>query len=113
MIADTALLSTSPIILIDEIENAGIDRHQAIALLQGADKIVLVATHDPSLALTAPRRLVLSNGGISQVRGRSEAEDAVAERLRVLDQLQEELRRAIRAGESLDPFAGDSRFPAA
>lgn len=30
MIADAALLSSSPIILIDEIENAGIDRHQAI-----------------------------------------------------------------------------------
>jgi ABC-type lipoprotein export system ATPase subunit len=78
MIADTALLSTSPIILIDEIENAGIDRHEAIALLQGADKIVLVATHDPSLALTAPRRLVLSNGGNSQVRRHSHTEDALA-----------------------------------
>lgn len=26
MISDTAILSTSPIVLIDEIENAGIDR---------------------------------------------------------------------------------------
>ena len=29
MIADTAILSTSPIVLIDEIENAGIDRRKA------------------------------------------------------------------------------------
>jgi hypothetical protein len=33
MIADTALLSVSPVVLIDEIENAGIDRRKAINLL--------------------------------------------------------------------------------
>ncbi|MFW6252194.1 MAG: ATP-binding cassette domain-containing protein, partial [Halanaerobium sp.] len=35
MIADTAILSSSPIILIDEIENAGIDREKALELLVG------------------------------------------------------------------------------
>ena len=39
MIADTAILSTSPIVLIDEIENAGIDRKKAIELLVGEEKI--------------------------------------------------------------------------
>ncbi|MDA3951801.1 MAG: ATP-binding cassette domain-containing protein [Spirochaeta sp.] len=111
MIADTALLSTSPIVLIDEIENAGIDRHAAIALLRGADKIVLIATHDPSLALSAERRLVIANGGISEVRERSAGEQQLAERLRKLDRLQEELRRAIRGGEGLDGFAADPRLP--
>ena len=33
MIADTAYMSSSPVILIDEIENAGIDRKQAISIL--------------------------------------------------------------------------------
>ena len=33
MIADTAYMSSSPVILIDEIENAGIDRKQAISSL--------------------------------------------------------------------------------
>jgi ABC-type lipoprotein export system ATPase subunit len=111
MIADTALLSASPIILIDEIENAGIDRHQAIRLLQGAEKIVLVATHDPSLALTAPRRLVLTNGGISEVRERTTAEEKLAARLNRLDELQAELRTAIRGGESLGGFVHDERLP--
>ena len=41
MIADVALLSTSPIVLIDEIENAGIDRKRALDLLVASDKIVL------------------------------------------------------------------------
>ncbi|MFW5827241.1 MAG: ATP-binding cassette domain-containing protein [Alkalispirochaeta sp.] len=111
MIADTALLSSSPIILIDEIENAGIDRHQAIRLLQGAEKIILVATHDPSLALTAPRRIVLSNGGISQVRQRSPAEERLAARLTDLDELQADLRSAIRGGEGLGRFVDDERLP--
>ncbi|MBP2665017.1 MAG: potA 2, partial [Firmicutes bacterium] len=50
MIADVAYLSKSPIILIDEIENAGIDRQNAIRLLADRQKIVLMATHDPILA---------------------------------------------------------------
>jgi ABC-type lipoprotein export system ATPase subunit len=110
MIADTALLSSSPIVLIDEIENAGIDRHRAIELLRGADKIVMVATHDPSLALSAPRRLVLSGGAVGEVRMRSEAEERVASQLAQLDALHGELRTSIRAGESLDSFVDDPRL---
>lgn len=102
MIADTALLSSSPIVLIDEIENAGIDRHAAIALLRGADKIVLIATHDPSLALSAERRVVISNGAIIMVMERSSKERQIADRLRSFDVLQEQLRTALRSGKSLD-----------
>jgi ABC-type lipoprotein export system ATPase subunit len=111
MIADTALLSSSPIVLIDEIENAGINRHAAIEVLRGADKIVLIATHDPSLALSASRRLVIVNGGIAEVRERSAEEEVLAGRLRQLDALQEELREAIRRGDALDHFAADPRLP--
>jgi ABC-type lipoprotein export system ATPase subunit len=102
MIADTALLSSSPIVLIDEIENAGIDRHAAIDLLRGADKIVLIATHDPSLALSAERRVVIGNGAITSVIERSSREREIAEQLRLLDALQEQLRTALRSGRSLD-----------
>jgi ABC-type lipoprotein export system ATPase subunit len=56
MIADTALLSPSPLVLIDELENAGVDRRRALDLLVGEDKIVLVSTHDPVLALLGRRR---------------------------------------------------------
>lgn len=64
MIADTAILSSSPIVLIDEIENAGIDRKKALDLLVNENKIVLMATHDPILALMADKRIVINNGGI-------------------------------------------------
>ncbi|MCD8568309.1 MAG: hypothetical protein LRY50_08180 [Geovibrio sp.] len=51
MIADTAFLSKSPVVLVDEIENAGIDRKKALELLVKEEKLVLMATHDPILAL--------------------------------------------------------------
>ncbi len=59
MIADIALLCDSPIVLIDEIENAGIDKERALGLLQRHDKLVLVVTHDPHTALMSRRRIVM------------------------------------------------------
>jgi ABC-type lipoprotein export system ATPase subunit len=74
MIADTAYLSSSPIVLIDEIENAGIDRRTAVNLLIQREKIVIIATHDPVLALYADRRLVIQNGGMYKLIDTSEGE---------------------------------------
>jgi ABC-type lipoprotein export system ATPase subunit len=82
MIADTALLCRSPIVLVDEIENAGIDRRRALELLLANDKIVIMATHDPLLALQARRRLVIRNGGVAAVLERN------AEELRLLAELE-------------------------
>src|SRR5699024_8406658 len=85
MIADTAILSSSPIVLIDEIENAGIDRKKALDLLVSSDKIVLMATHDPTLALIADRRIVIKNGGIFNILDTSEDEKAKLEELEKMD----------------------------
>lgn len=101
MIADTAILSTSPIVLIDEIENAGIDRKKALDLLVSEDKIVLMATHDPLLALMADRRIVISNGGISKVLETSEEEKMRLKDLEEMDNQVQEIRRKLRYGESV------------
>lgn len=101
MIADTAILSTSPIVLIDEIENAGIDRKKALDLLVSEDKIVLMATHDPLLALMADRRIVISNGGISKVLETSREEKARLKDLEAMDNQVQEIRRKLRYGESV------------
>ena len=74
MIADTAILSKSPIVLIDEIENAGIDRKKALELLVNENKIVFMATHDPILALIADKRIVINNGAIVAIYKTSEKE---------------------------------------
>jgi ABC-type lipoprotein export system ATPase subunit len=101
MIADTAILSRSPIVLIDEIENAGIDRRKALDLLLTEDKIVLMATHDPVLALLGSRRLVIQNGGIAAVISTTDAEQALLGELSAMDRRLQELRHRLRAGERL------------
>ena len=101
MIADAACISPSPILLIDEIENAGIDRVRAVELLTGGDKIVLLATHDPLLALSASRRIVLQNGGIRAVLETNEAERKTLRELREAEKRNADLRRGLRAGERI------------
>ncbi len=101
MIADTAILSASPIVLIDEIENAGIDRKRALELLVGEEKIVLMATHDPSLALMADRRILIRNGGIVRVQQTRKEEKSILKELEKIDHLVSKLRTQLRQGESL------------
>lgn len=104
MIADTAILSRSPIVLIDEIENAGIDRKKALALLLSEDKIVLMATHDPMLALMGDRRIVIKNGGIHKVIETDDSERAILADIEELDRKVQTMRQMLRHGESLDQF---------
>ena len=99
MIADTAILSSSPIVLIDEIENAGIDRKKALELLVSSDKIVLMATHDPTLALLADRRIVIQNGGILKIIETSPEEKEKLSELEEMDRKIQEMRRSLRYGE--------------
>jgi len=103
MIADTATLSASPIVLIDEIENAGIDRRQAIGMLAKKEKIVLVSTHDPLLALNAHRRVVIKNGGIHRVIETSEEERESLAGIERLDSAIQGIRQRLRRGERITP----------
>ncbi len=103
MIADTAYMSSSPVILIDEIENAGIDRKQAISILTKKDKIVFISTHDPLLALSASRRIVIRNGGISKVIETTEEERASQAIIEKLDDTIMRIRSMLRAGERITP----------
>lgn len=102
MIADTAILSSSPIVLIDEIENAGIDRKKALELLVSSDKIVLMATHDPILALMADKRIVIKNGGIDRIIETSEDEKKVLRELEKVDGIIQNMRNDLRNGLSID-----------
>jgi len=88
-------------VLIDEIENAGIDRKKALQILTGEEKIVLMATHDPILALMADQRIVIKNGGIHRVVQTSAAEKNMLEGLEEADRKLQTLRTKLRAGESI------------
>ena len=105
MIADTALLSWSPVLLIDEIENAGVDKRKALDLLLASDKIIVMATHDPVLALAADRRLVFEQGAVAAVLARTEAEDCLLARLEDMERQWSEVREALRRGADVTPWA--------
>lgn len=102
MIADCAILSKASVVLIDEIENAGIDRKKAMELLTGSDKIVLIATHDPVLALMSDRRIVIKNGGISDIIEKNEVEEKALMEAEKMDRALSEMRNKLRRGERLE-----------
>ena len=99
MVADIAVISDSPIVLIDEIENAGIKKQEALRLLSGEGKIVVVVTHDPMLALMARRRIVMKNGGMTKVISTSPEENRIFKDIEKVDGWLMGLRETIRQGE--------------
>lgn len=101
MIADTALLSASPVVLIDEIENAGIDRKKALELLIAREKIVLISTHDPVLALMGSRRIVIRNGAVADIIETGEDERTNLVALERIDRTLSDLRHRLRSGERI------------
>jgi ABC-type transport system involved in cytochrome bd biosynthesis fused ATPase/permease subunit len=98
MVADVAFVSDSPIVLIDEIENAGIKKHEAMKLLSGSGKIVLIVTHDPLLALLTQRRMVMKNGGINKVIQTSQEEKDLCTQLYQIDKALFRVREMVRSG---------------
>ena len=98
MIADALVISDTPILLLDEIENAGIFKDRIIHSLQGGNKAVILVTHDPYLALTADRRIVMRNGGVSSVIEPTGQEQDLIEDLAVTEDRLNQIREKIRSG---------------
>jgi len=101
MIADVAILGAAPVVLVDELENAGVDREAALELLSGKGRIVLLATHDPSMALSCPRRLVMRGGGIHRMLCTDERECQARQELLQIQSRIERWRQELRSGALL------------
>lgn len=101
MVSDVANISISPIILIDEIENAGIKKEQAIKILVEEGKIILIVTHDPSLALNTDKRIVIKDGGIVKVLNTALKEKGIAHYLNWIESYSLEIREKIRKGQEI------------
>jgi ABC-type lipoprotein export system ATPase subunit len=101
MIADIACISDSPVVLIDEPENAGIDRDDILKLLSDRGKIVLVSTHDPLIALSCSRRIIIKNGGIAEILDRTQQEKMLLNTLRERDRVLKAVRECIRSGRQV------------
>lgn len=102
MIADIAFNSKAEIILIDEIENAGIDKIKAMNMLVDQNKLVLVITHDPLLALYGHQRLIMEKGGISKHLYRTDQEKQLIQTLNKHHMVMETMRQDIRRGLTID-----------
>ncbi len=101
MIADIACISDAPLVLIDEIENAGIDKLQALAALTASSKLIVLSTHDPILTLMARKRVVMKQGAMSTLRETTAEEGHCLERLRAVDAVLFRSRDLLRNGQSL------------
>jgi ABC-type lipoprotein export system ATPase subunit len=102
LIADASVICNAPIVLLDEIENAGIDRAKAMELLRKSRKIYLFVTHDPTIALQSDLRIVMQNGTMAKVIHTSDAERKLSSgSLRRVDEALSILRNKIRDGETI------------
>lgn len=101
LIADAVVIGNSPIILLDEIENAGIHRTKALELLKNYQKIFVFVTHDPRIALLSDYRIVMSDGAMRQVIVTGNEERKVESEIKKMDDLLLDLRAMIRAGKRL------------
>jgi ABC-type lipoprotein export system ATPase subunit len=105
LIADAVVIGNSPIILLDEIENAGIDRARALELLREYRKIFLFVTHDLHIALRSDLRLVMAGGAMRRLITTGSEERQAAERLRRLEDVMLYFRNLVRVGGTVSDEA--------
>jgi ABC-type lipoprotein export system ATPase subunit len=101
LIADAVIIGNSPIILLDEIENAGINRAKALELLRNYEKIFIFVTHDPHIALLSNYRIVMKGGAMLDVITTSAEEKRVAGKINQMGKVMDDLRDKIRGGGML------------
>jgi ABC-type lipoprotein export system ATPase subunit len=101
LIADATIICDTPIVLLDEVENAGIDRSRCLELLRRQRKIFIFVTHDPRIALLSDFRIVISEGRIMKILGTNAEERELATRVTKLDDVLSSLRDKLRLGHSL------------
>ncbi len=102
LIADATIICNTPIVLLDEVENAGIHRTRALELLRKHRKIFIFVTHDPRIALLSDYRLVLEGGCITKVLTITDEEKLCAVTVTRWDDMYTALREKIRLGRTLN-----------
>ncbi len=85
LIADATVICSTPVVLLDEVENAGIHRTRAVQLLREFRKIFIFVTHDPRIALLSDFRIVMQGGRVTQVLSTSDEERSVSAHVNRLD----------------------------
>jgi len=107
LIADAILVGQTPILLLDEVENAGIFKENVIRCLKHYQKAVIFVTHDPLLAMITDRRIIMKNGAVIGVLEPGTAEREMVSHIAGIDAFLSGLREKIRAGDLI----GDGMLP--
>lgn len=98
LIADATIVCDTPIVLLDEVENAGINRTRALELLRRERKIFIFVTHDPRIALLSDYRIVMRGGSIMDVLETDAEEKQLSMVVTRIDECLSGLRETIRMG---------------
>jgi len=99
LIADAIMIGQTPILLLDEVENAGIFKEKVIRCLKHYHKAVIFVTHDPLLAMITDRRIIMKNGAVKGVIEPDGTEQEMVSHISAIDTFLVELRERIRAGD--------------
>jgi len=107
LIADAITIGAAPIILLDEIENAGINKNEIMKIVKSVNKLIIFVTHDPVVALQTEKRIVMKNGSIDKIISRTPIEEKIMEDIVKIDKNMVKLRNSLRAGEDCDYWFSD------
>lgn len=103
LFADAILIGASPIILVDEIENAGINKTEILKYVKTDNKLVIFATHDPSIVLQTEKRILMKGGAISRIIEHTQEDKAALEVVLQADRIIKRMQEQIRNGEPILP----------
>ena len=99
-IADAIVIGDAPILLLDEVENAGIFKDRVISRLKEFQKAVILVTHDPYLALCSERRIIMKNGAVEEIIQVEGKETELISELSRIDLFLSDIRERLRIGET-------------
>jgi len=103
LIADATVLCETPVVLLDEVENAGINRTKTLELLKAHGKIFIFVTHDPRISLLSDFRIVMRGGAIEKILKTDAEEEKLSSIVSRIDESLTALREKIRSGDRLVP----------
>ena len=98
IIADAIVIGASPVILLDEVENAGIFKHEVVNLIRETGKIIIFVTHDPVIALLTSTRIIMENGAVKKILKQDHEELSAVGTLIELDKRLSIVREQLREG---------------
>lgn len=100
-VADAVIISNTPIILLDEVENAGIFKDRVIEILREKHKAIIFVTHDPYVALLTEKRIIMKGGAVEKILTPGNEEQDALTQIAKMDADMRKLRERIRSGELL------------